>query len=349
MRRPRSLRGTNGGAAAPAPILPDLRLAIRIIHHCILCPFSDTSIDDATGAFLCTTMSLYSTGHTVVVTGAGGGLGRAYSLLFKFAERGANVVVNDFNPEAAQKVVDEITKVGGKVVIDTSSATHGVAVVKSALDAFGGIKILVNNAGFLQGVQEHVRRGVGLDYQKFGRILNTSSAAGLYGNLGQANYSAAKMALVGFTKTLAIEGAKYGIKSIVIASSAASRLTETVMPPEMLANLQVKAKWSELTDFSRPHYASAMAEVDSMEKLELAATLSSNVQSLPEVRFDGKTVIITGAGAGIGQAYALIYGKLGANVVVNDGSEKGANSVVDEVVKAGGKATPAICSDIIRP
>ncbi|KAJ7707777.1 peroxisomal hydratase-dehydrogenase-epimerase [Mycena rosella] len=363
-------------------------------------------------------MSLSFKGHTVVVTGAGGGLGRTYSLLF--AERGANVVVNDFNPEAAQKVVDQIVKAGGKAVTNTSSATDGVAVIKSALDAFGGVTILINNAGILrdkgfknmsdkewdQIMEVHLKGAFACTKaawphfrkQKFGRVLNTASAAGLYGNFGQANYSAAKMALVGFTKTLAVEGAKYGIKSTVIAPIAASPMTETIMPPEMLANLQpdlvapfvlavchpdgpdasgrafevgagfiaeirwersdgtvfktdstftpsaVKAKWTELTDFSKPYYATAVTDVDSKGKLELAATLPPNAQSSPEVRFDGKTVIITGAGAGLGRAYALMYGKLGANVVVNDVSEKGANSVVDEVVQAGGKAAPAVCS-----
>ncbi|KAJ7494672.1 peroxisomal hydratase-dehydrogenase-epimerase [Mycena galericulata] len=362
--------------------------------------------------------SLSFKGHTVVVTGAGGGLGRTYSLLF--ASRGANVVVNDFNPEAAQKVVDQIVKAGGKAVTNTSSVTDGAAVIKSAIDAFGGITILINNAGILrdkgfkkmtdkewdQITEVHLKGAFACTKaawphfrkQKFGRVLNTASAAGLYGNFGQANYSAAKMALVGFTKTLAIEGAKYGIKAIVIAPIAASPMTETIMPPEMLANLQptlvapfvlavchpdgvdatgkafevgagfvaeirwersrgtvfktdstftpsaVKAKWSEITDFSNADHPVSLADIDAAGKLKLAATLPPNTQSSPEVRFDGKTVVITGAGAGLGRAYALMYGKLGANVVVNDVSEKGANTVVAEVVKAGGKAIAAVCS-----
>ncbi|KAJ7104216.1 peroxisomal hydratase-dehydrogenase-epimerase [Mycena belliarum] len=357
-------------------------------------------------------------GHTVVITGAGGGLGKTYSLLF--AKRGANVVVNDFNPQAAQKVVDQIVQAGGKAVTNTSSATDGEAVIKSALDAFGGITILINNAGILrdkgfknmsdqewdQVMEVHLKGSFScakaawphFRKQKFGRVVNTASAAGLYGNFGQANYSAAKMALVGFTKTLAIEGAKYGIKAIVIAPIAASPMTETIMPPEMLANLQpdlvapfvlavchpdgpdasgkafevgagfvaeirwersegtvfktdstftpsaVKAKWSELTDFSKPYYATSVTDIDSKGNLELAAKLPPNRQCSPEVRFDGKTVIITGAGAGLGRVYALMYGKLGAHVVVNDVSEKGATSVVNEVVKAGGKAAAAVCS-----
>jgi multifunctional beta-oxidation protein len=374
--------------------------------------------------------------HTVVITGAGGGLGKAYSLLF--ASRGANIVVNDFNGEAAQKVVDEIVKAGGKAVVNTSSVANGAAVIQSALDAFGGVTILINNAGILrdkgfknmtdkewdQVIEVHLKGAFSCTKaawphfrkQKFGRVINTASAAGLYGNFGQANYSAAKMGLVAFSKTLAIEGAKYGIKSVCIAPLAASAMTETVMPPEMLANLKpdlvapfvaavshpdgpdatgkvfevgagyiaeirwersngtvfktdasftpsaVKSKWAELTDFSAPYYPASVTDVDSKGKLEIAAKLPPNVQSSPEVRYDGKTVIITGAGAGLGRVYAHMFGKLGANVVVNDVSEKGANTVVAEVQQglylspfnrkydlrsfglAGGKAAAAICS-----
>ncbi|KAJ4495040.1 peroxisomal hydratase-dehydrogenase-epimerase [Lentinula edodes] len=363
-------------------------------------------------------MSFSFKGHTVVVTGAGGGLGKTYSLLF--ASRGANVVVNDFNGAAAQKVVDQIVQAGGKAVVNTSSVTDGNAVIKSALDAFSGVTILINNAGILrdkgfknmtdqewdQITEVHLKGAFACTKaawpifrkQKFGRIINTASAAGLYGNFGQANYSAAKMGLIGFTKTLAFEGSKYNIKSVAIAPMAASAMTETVMPPEMLANLKpefvapfvaavchpdgpdasgrifevgagfiaevrweqskgavfktdatftpsaVKAKWSEITDFSQPKYLKSIADIDMKKTREAALKAPSNPQSSPEVRFDGKTVIVTGAGAGLGRVYALMYSKLGANVVVNDVSEKGAKSVVDEIVKAGGKATTAVCS-----
>ncbi|KAF8962770.1 multifunctional beta-oxidation protein [Flammula alnicola] len=363
-------------------------------------------------------MSVSFKGHTVVVTGAGGGLGKAYSLLF--ASRGANVVVNDFNAAAAQKVVDQIVKAGGKAVINTSSVSDGAAVIKSAVDAFGTVTILINNAGILrdrgfknmsdkewdQITEVHLKGAFSCTKaawplfrkQKFGRVINTSSAAGLYGNFGQANYSAAKMGLIGFTKTLAREGAKYNIKSTAIAPIAASAMTETIMPPEMLANLSpdyvapfvaalchpdgpdasgkvfevgagfiaelrwersdgtifktdssftpsaVKAKWDELTDFTKPYYPQSLTDVDSVGKLEAAKKLPPNSQSSPPVRFDGQTVIITGAGAGLGRAYAHMYGKLGANIVVNDVSEKGASAVVNEVIKAGGKAVAAVCS-----
>ncbi|KIJ67079.1 hypothetical protein HYDPIDRAFT_174325 [Hydnomerulius pinastri MD-312] len=361
-------------------------------------------------------MTLSFKGHTVVVTGAGGGLGKAYSLLF--ASRGANVVVNDFNGEAAQKVVDEIKQAGGNAVVNTSSATDGAAVIQSALDAFGGVSILINNAGILrdkgfknmsdaefdQVVAVHLKGAYSCTKaawphfrnQKFGRVINTSSAAGIYGNFGQANYSAAKMGLIAFTKSLAREGAKYNISAVAIAPVAASKMTETILSPEMLANLKpdfvapfvaavchpegpnpsgrvfevgaafvaeircerskgaiwktdesftpsaVKLKWSEVTDFSEPRYPESVSDVEST--LEIASTLPSNAQSTPAVRFDGKTVVITGAGAGLGRAYALMYGRLGANVVVNDVSEKGANAVCAEVRSAGGKAAPVICS-----
>jgi multifunctional beta-oxidation protein len=99
-----------------------------------------------------------------------------------------------------------------------------------------------------------------------------------------------------------------------------------------------------LNGYFRAYSPQSLADVDSKGKLELAASLPPNKQSSPEVRYDGKTVIITGAGAGLGRAYALMYGRLGANVVVNDVSEKGANAVIAEVEKAGGRATAAVCS-----
>ncbi|KAI5120206.1 hypothetical protein M0805_006312 [Coniferiporia weirii] len=364
-------------------------------------------------------MALSFKGHTVVVTGAGGGLGKTYSLLF--AARGANVVVNDVSKDAAQKVVDEINKAGGKAVVNNSSVADGAAVIQTAIDAFGGITILINNAGILRDksfknmsdsewdlVQlVHIKGAFACTKaawphfraQKFGRVVNTASAAGLYGNVGQANYSAAKMGLVAFTKTLALEGAKYNIRATAIAPIAASAMTETIMPPEMLAGIKpefvapfvatlvhpdapdasgrvfevgagfiaeirwerskgavfraddsftpsaVKQRWGEITDFTDADHPKHLKDLDSIAQLEKAKAMSApNPQFSPEVRFDGKTVIVTGSGAGLGRAYALMYAKLGANVVVNDVSEKAANAVVDEIRKAGGKATTAVCS-----
>ncbi|VDB89806.1 unnamed protein product [Peniophora sp. CBMAI 1063] len=363
-------------------------------------------------------MSLSFKGHTVVVTGAGGGLGKAYCLLF--GSRGANVVVNDFNAAAAQAVVDEIKAGGGNAVAQIGSVTDGAAVIKAAVDAFGTVTILINNAGILRDkgfknmtdkewdqIQEvHLKGAFACTKaawpifrkQKFGRIVNTASAAGLFGNFGQANYSAAKMGLVAFTKTLAREGAKYNILSTAIAPIAASAMTATIMPPEMLEHFKpeyvaplvalvthpegvdangrvfvlgagyvseirwerskgaifktdasftpsaVKARWEEVTDFTNPDHPQSMQDGNIIEKLEKAKNMKPNEQATPETRFDGKTAIITGAGAGLGRVYALMYGRLGANVVVNDVSEKGAAAVVDEVKKAGGKAVAAVCS-----
>ncbi|KAF8952132.1 hypothetical protein BDZ97DRAFT_1931228 [Flammula alnicola] len=283
----------------------------------------------------------------VVVTGAGGGLGKAYSLLF--ASRGANVVVNDFNAAAAQKVVDQIVKAGGKAVINTSSVSDGAAVIKSAVDAFGTVTILINNAGILrdkgfknmsdkewdQITEVHLKGAFSCTKaawplfrkQKFGRVINTSSAAGLYGNFGQANYSAAKMGLIGFTKTLAREGAKttsnrlplppwapdasgkvFEVGAGFIAELRWERSDGTIFKTDSsFTPSAVKVKWDELTDFTKPYYPQSLTDVDSVGKLEAAKKLPPNSQSSPPVRFDGQTVIITGAGAGLGRGYLPMW------------------------------------------
>lgn len=212
-------------------------------------------------------MSLSFEGRVVLVTGAGGGLGRDYALAF--AERGASVVVNDLGADikgggkssaAADKVVEEIRAKGGKAVANYDSVEDGEKLIKTALDAFGRIDVVVNNAGILRDrsfartsdldwdlIQRVHLRGSFLvtraawnhmKNQKFGRIIMTSSAAGIYGNFGQANYSAAKLGMLGLANTLAIEGRKYNVHCNTIAPVAASRLTETVMPPDILAFLK---------------------------------------------------------------------------------------------------------------
>ncbi|KAF2152090.1 peroxisomal multifunctional beta-oxidation protein [Myriangium duriaei CBS 260.36] len=206
-------------------------------------------------------------GQTVVVTGAGGGLGRAYAVFF--GSRGANVVVNDLgggmkgegaSGKAADAVVDEIKAAGGKAVANYDSVENGEAIIETAIKNFGRIDVLINNAGILRDIsfknlkdedwdlimKVHVRgsykcaRAAWPHFrkQKYGRVINTASAAGLFGSFGQTNYSAAKLALVGFTETLAKEGLKYNILANVIAPIAASRMTETVMPPDVLAALK---------------------------------------------------------------------------------------------------------------
>ncbi|KAF2762961.1 multifunctional beta-oxidation protein-like protein [Pseudovirgaria hyperparasitica] len=210
-------------------------------------------------------------GQTVVVTGAGGGLGKAYATFF--GARGANVVVNDLgggfkgdgsgSAKAADTVVDEIKKAGGNAVPNYDSVENGDKIIETAIKAFGRIDVLINNAGILRDISFKNMKDEDWDLimkvhvfgaykcahaawphfkkQKYGRIINTASAAGLFGSFGQTNYSAAKLGLVGFTETLAKEGVKYNIICNVIAPIAASRMTATVMPPDVLENL--KPEW----------------------------------------------------------------------------------------------------------
>ena len=212
-------------------------------------------------------MSLRFDNRVVIVTGAGAGLGRTYALLF--GSRGAKVVVNDLgtshvgegkSSKAADLVVEEIRKAGGEAMPNYDSVEQGDKIVKAALDKWGRIDIVVNNAGILRDVSfmkmkdsewdiiyrvhllgayavtraawNHMREA------GFGRIIMTTSAAGLYGNFGQANYSAMKLALVGFASTLAKEGEKRNVFVNTIAPLAGTRLTETVMPPDLVAALK---------------------------------------------------------------------------------------------------------------
>ncbi len=207
-------------------------------------------------------------GRVAVVTGAGAGLGRVYALAL--ARRGARVVVNDLggsrdgagggSSSPADRVVAEIRAAGGEAVANydtVSTAEGGASIVKAAQDAFDTVDILVNNAGILRDksfvkmapetwqavLDVHLKGAYNVTRPAFavmkargyGRIIMTTSAAGLYGNFGQTNYAAAKMGLVGLMNTLKLEGEKYGIKVNTVAPIAASRLTEDVMPPEMFA------------------------------------------------------------------------------------------------------------------
>ncbi len=202
-------------------------------------------------------------GKVAIITGAGGGLGREHAL--EFARRGARVVVNDLGGSVdgtgnstgpAADVVAEIEALGGEAVADGNSVATpegGEAIVQTAIDNFGRIDIVVNNAGILRDKTFHnmtdelltpvvdvhlkgafyVTRPAWVHFreQGYGRVINTSSNSGLLGNFGQTNYAAAKMGLVGFTRVLAAEGAKYNINANAIAPVARTRMTEDILGP----------------------------------------------------------------------------------------------------------------------
>ncbi|MEZ6024319.1 MAG: SDR family oxidoreductase, partial [Hyphomonadaceae bacterium] len=212
-------------------------------------------------------MSLRFDDRVVIVTGAGNGLGKSHAL--EFARRGAKVVVHDLgggiagggaSKSVAQGVVDEIKAAGGEAVANTDSVEHGDKIVQTAMDTYGRIDVVVNNAGILRDASfakmtdedwdliyrvhlfgsykvsraawPHMREA------NYGRIVMTTSSSGLYGNFGQSNYGAAKMALVGLMQTLSIEGAKNDIRVNCIAPTAATQMTEDLLPPEQLALLR---------------------------------------------------------------------------------------------------------------
>ena len=207
--------------------------------------------------------------RVVVVTGAGGGLGREYALTL--AREGASVVVNDLGGardgtgaghSMADQVVTEIKDAGGRAVANYDSvadAAGAESIVKTALDEFGAIHGVVSNAGILRDgtfhkmtfeawdsvLKVHLYGGYHviraawphMREQSYGRIVVATSTSGLFGNFGQANYSAAKLGLVGLINTLAQEGAKYNIKANALAPIAATRMTEDILPPEVFAKL----------------------------------------------------------------------------------------------------------------
>lgn len=208
--------------------------------------------------------------RVAVVTGAGGGLGREYALLL--ASRGCKVVVNDLGgamdgtgsgTTAAEKVVQEIKDAGGEAVPNYDSVADWESaqnIIKTAIDNYGRIDILINNAGILRD-KSFLKMELE-DYDKvmavhlngtfycckaawpymrdnnYGRIVSAASAAGVYGNFGQANYGAAKMGIIGLMHVLKQEGAKYNIKANVIVPIAGTRMTATVLPPNIVEVLK---------------------------------------------------------------------------------------------------------------
>lgn len=211
-------------------------------------------------------MSIDLSGKVAIITGAGGGLGREHALLL--ASRGARVMVNDLGGatdgrgrslSAAQKVVSEIKERGGEAIANGASVTNYTeveAMVAETVGQWGRVDILVNNAGILRDrtfakmdladfravVDVHLMGAVNctkavwgmMREQKYGRIIMTTSSSGLYGNFGQSNYGAAKMALVGLMQTLGLEGEKYNVHVNCLAPTAATRMLEGLLPQEML-------------------------------------------------------------------------------------------------------------------
>ena len=210
------------------------------------------------------------TGRVAIITGAGAGLGRVHAI--EFAKRGAKVVVNDLggsrdgagaSASPADKVVEEIKALGGEAVANydnVATMEGGENITKTAVDAYGKVDILVNNAGILRDktflkteesdwdavCQVHLKGAYCVTRPAFkvmkengyGRIILTTSGAGIFGNFGQANYSAAKSGVVGLANVLKLEGAKNNIKTNVLAPVAATRLTEDILPPPVFEKMK---------------------------------------------------------------------------------------------------------------
>lgn len=236
-------------------------------------------------------------GRVAVVTGAGAGLGRAHALLL--AQRGARVVVNDLS-DHAHEVVEEINRGGHRAIACTGSVAveeDAARIVATAVETWGRIDILVNNAGILRDktfakmdmadfrlvLDVHLMGAVyctkaawePMTRQNFGRIVMTTSASGLWGNFGQANYSAAKMALVGLMQTLSLEGARKNIRVNCLAPTASTQMLEGIMPPgtrEALAPERVSPGLLALVDEDAPTRAILCAGAGSFEAAHIAYT-----------------------------------------------------------------------------
>ncbi|WP_439859454.1 SDR family oxidoreductase [Pseudomonas sp. MBLB4136] len=213
------------------------------------------------------TASIRFQDQVVIVTGAGGGLGRAHALLF--AQHGARVVVNDLggsthgegaSASAADQVVAQIRAAGGSAVANHDSVTDGDKIVQHALDAFGRVDVVVNNAGILRDKTFHKMEDADWEQvyrvhvegaykvtraawphmreRAYGRVIFTASTSGIYGNFGQSNYGMAKLGLYGLTRTLAVEGRKSNILVNAIAPTGGTRMTEGLIPAQVFEQLK---------------------------------------------------------------------------------------------------------------
>lgn len=291
-------------------------------------------------------------GRVALVTGSGGGLGRSHAL--HFAKRGAKVVINDLggsfkgdgaDKSAADKVVDEIKAMGGQAVAnyDSVSTPEGAAgMVKAAIDAFGQLDILVNNAGILRDVSlvkmtqddwdkiiavhltgSFLVTKAAFPHMKekgYGRVIFTTSAAGLYGNFGQINYGAAKLGIVGIANSLKIEGERNNIRVATIAPIAASRMTETVVPPHLLASL-------------KPEFVSPLVVYLASEQFADSGAIYSVGGG-----YFAKVSIVEGAGVGLDSSKEITTEDIVANMAkINDMSKARAfNNIMEASTGAFG-------------
>ena len=279
-------------------------------------------------------MALDFQGRVAIVTGAGGGLGRLHALAL--AARGARVLVNDLggavdgsggSATAAQKVVDEIRAAGGEALANAASVSDFEAVqamVQQAIDAWGRVDILVNNAGILRDksfakmdmedfrlvIDVHLMGAAycckavwpHMQAQKYGRIVMTTSSTGLYGNFGQANYGAAKLAQVGLMQTLGIEGAKHGIHVNALAPTAATRMTEVLLPEAVLEAIRPEAvvpAMLVLAHESAPSRAILCAGAGSFEAAHITLTQGIHLgvgDTVPEQLAERLTEVLNSAG-----------------------------------------------------
>lgn len=278
-------------------------------------------------------------GRVAIVTGAGGGLGREHAL--GLAARGAKVVVNDL--AAADAVVDQIRRAGGEAIANAASVTDFEAVqamVAQAQEAWGRVDILVNNAGILRDktfakmdladfrlvMDVHLMGSVHcckavwdlMRAQQYGRIVMTTSSSGLYGNFGQSNYGAAKMALVGLMQTLALEGEKHGIRVNSLAPTAHTRMTEGLMPEAVLQMLRPEAVTPALLYLASeeaPTRAILCAGAGSFERAYVTLTQGVHLGTGPEVP------------DAVAQAFDAISDRSRGETVPAAGSAQGTNEV----------------------